>query len=92
MITVFVLIIGICGTIYCGYFGYWSWFRPDKLPEKINHYREKAGGLNIFPSFINDFVFDIEKTPVYLWWARIGTILGIVIFLFGLFAYFFGPF
>ena len=90
--TIFIVFVGIGGLVYCAYFGYWSWFKPEKLTEKLHKYRERIKYQNLVPQFINEIVLDLEKTLFYLWWVRIGMLIGIVLFSFLLFAYFFGPF
>ncbi len=88
MNTIFVIVIGISGLIYCSYFGYWSWVKPDKLNEKIHKFRKRTKFLNFFPSSINELAVDFQKRPLFLWLYRIGSIIMFIFFSFFIILYF----
>jgi hypothetical protein len=72
--------------------GYYVWSNPKKYLEYIHQRREKfRSQFSFLPNRLLNYIYFYEQPQLSIWWARIGTIIFILICILGIIAATFGP-
>jgi hypothetical protein len=93
MKNVLSILVASLGLIYFSYMGFFVWFKPNSYLKDIHNRKKKIKSkLGFLPNWLIDYAFFFEAPKISIGWARIVTLLAVLICIFGLTAAIFGPF
>ena len=83
MEIMFFTITALIVSVGFGYLSYKSWFTPLKYKNGLSKNRRKFEAYFPLPRAFTKLLFYNNNENVYLWWQRIGSLIGFLISVFG---------
>ncbi len=86
-----IVIVSIC-LIFWAYQVYFVWCKPKKYIADLHQRKMKfIKRAPFFPDWFINYIFYFEIPGVSIWFARLMTLLAVLVCLLGLYVLFFGP-
>lgn len=75
------------------WFGFMVWARPKEYMKYIHMRRTRLKSrMPFLPDWLIGYIFFYERPTISIWWARILTLIGILMCILGMIATIHGPF